>query len=288
MEEAAFPPDMPPEWQKAIRCAAAAARVVVLGATDMGKSTFIRQVAAAAGQEIRVIDLDPGQKMIGPPGTLTLGRLEPVRLERFVFLGSTSSSSIGRITRAGAELAAASDRFIANTSGFVRGRGARLQAATVATLEPDLIIEIAGDLQTNPVIGQMPAGVPLIRLLRSAAAARKSGSARKRLRQQAFDAALEHAATFSLSRATLRFEPGWPVQLVGRERPVCALADAGGTDISYGILLSAEESRLTLHALAPGGPVRRLRLGEMWAQPGADGRWQLQEKLSPAWIAEPA
>ena len=53
-------------------------RVLVLGAPDAGKSTFRGMLLAhAAGQSRRaaLLDADPGQKHVGPPACVTLGRM---------------------------------------------------------------------------------------------------------------------------------------------------------------------------------------------------------------------
>jgi hypothetical protein len=67
--------------------------------------------------------------------------------------------------------------------------------------------------------------------------------------------------------------------LSGERRPVCALADATGEDRALAILESADPLRVFTSAT---GPVARLRLGRMWAQPSPAG-WKLLEKLTPAW-----
>jgi hypothetical protein len=120
--------------------------VIVLGATDVGKSTFIRASLVAVANDTRLIDLDPGQKMLGAPGTASLGWLDGrggERLDRFVFLGSTSATMFSAIASAAAALAERSGPFIVNTSGFVQGLGARLQAMTMASIAPDPKIEPA-------------------------------------------------------------------------------------------------------------------------------------------------
>jgi polynucleotide 5'-kinase involved in rRNA processing len=51
-------------------------RVVVLGASDRGKSTFCRFLAqqlALADVGMSLLDADPGQKMLGPPACVTAG-----------------------------------------------------------------------------------------------------------------------------------------------------------------------------------------------------------------------
>ena len=86
---------LPPEWRDALARAGGCRRVLVLGATDMGKTSFIRAFFDRAGGDARLIDLDPGQKMIGAPGTVTRGR--PERVERLVFIGTTSASALSAI-----------------------------------------------------------------------------------------------------------------------------------------------------------------------------------------------
>ena len=69
---------LPPSWAAAIARIeeGLVRRVLVLGETDVGKSTFIRAAVSAVSQvgaPLPLIDLDPGQKMIGSPGTAALG-----------------------------------------------------------------------------------------------------------------------------------------------------------------------------------------------------------------------
>ena len=281
--------DASEQWAEAILRASEARRVVVLGATDMGKTSFIREVLAAVRRDMKLIDLDPGQKMIGPPGTVALGLLAMARVERFVFVGSTSASGIRAIARAAAELSSLASRtsaFIANSSGFVKGLGARLQAATVAALKPDLIVEIAADAEVPSLI---PARVPAasaIRLLRSPLARRKSASVRARLRQEAFEGALEQARLELLS-PTASFEPGRPASFAGSARPVCALADEIGVDVAYGILTDISGEGIAVLTAGPVDAARTVRLGRMWAEP-RDGSWRLLETLAPSWISDAA
>jgi polynucleotide 5'-kinase involved in rRNA processing len=66
--------ELPPEWEEALARAAAATRVAVLGPPDSRKPAFVAALAERR-PECRIIDLDPGQKMIGRPGTASLGRV---------------------------------------------------------------------------------------------------------------------------------------------------------------------------------------------------------------------
>nr|MDQ2686464.1 hypothetical protein [Armatimonadota bacterium] len=58
--------------------------VLLLGATDSGKTTFVwdaTQALLRAGRTVAVVDCDLGQSEIGPPGTLGVGFAEPTNLD---------------------------------------------------------------------------------------------------------------------------------------------------------------------------------------------------------------
>jgi polynucleotide 5'-hydroxyl-kinase GRC3/NOL9 len=70
-------PDLPHAWATAIRTVLrTASRTLVLGPVDSGKSTLCRlllEQARGAGRSVAILDLDLGQKLIGPPACVTLG-----------------------------------------------------------------------------------------------------------------------------------------------------------------------------------------------------------------------
>ena len=278
--------DIPAQWKEAIAALGAAGvrRIAVLGPADAGKTSFIRGLCASwPGVEApAVLDLDPGQKMVGPPGTAALGHsggAGGLECSRFVFVGSTSSIEMRRIWAAAARLGAA-EPFIANTSGFVLGPGVPLQAGTVAALAADAVVSIG--LEAPP----LPRGWrgELIRLQPSPLAQRKTAAARARIRQAAFGQHLG-LELLRLDRDLALLEPGPPRRWEDERRPVCCLADEAGEDMAIAMLEALDEERLWLRCAAPPRPVRTVRIGKMWAVPAAGG-WQLLEKLEPAW--EPA
>jgi polynucleotide 5'-hydroxyl-kinase GRC3/NOL9 len=277
------PLDLSPVWREAIARAAEAERVAVLGPTDAGKSAFIRTMAEAR-EDLRLIDLDPGQKMVGPPGTASLGRwsADGPLLERFVFLGSTSVGSFRALAQAAAALGEAAERrFVANTSGYVGGPGAAMQGMTLAALKPDLVVCIGEAPALEPVLARWPGAV---RLQRSPLATRKTEGFRRAVRQRAFAEALEGASVQVL--AGTGFVPEPPAAFVSDARPVCALADAGGEDLELGLLLGWDSGGANVLARGASRPVAALRLGKMWAQPHGEG-WKLLDRLSPAWEPPP-
>jgi polynucleotide 5'-kinase involved in rRNA processing len=261
-----------------------ARRVVVIGSTDVGKSSFIRagiDAVTAVGLPLPLIDLDPGQKMVGPPGTAAL---RAGRVERLVFIGSTSASEVAMIVSAASSLAAsAKDGFIVNTAGFVRGLGARLQSMTIAALQPDLIVALGGEEPLKPIL-DAHSDVAIVRIERAPFARRKSPSERARIRQAAFSAAMEVSEEVVLLSDALSFTPGRPAAFLDVARPVCALATTDGTVASVGILQEVGENTV-VWAKPPLSAVTVVQLGKMSAEPTPAG-WKLLEQLRPTWQQE--
>jgi polynucleotide 5'-hydroxyl-kinase GRC3/NOL9 len=246
----------------------------VLGATDAGKTSFIRALAEARAK-LSLIDLDPGQKMIGPPGTIGIGSLDA--LERFLFIGSTSASSLSAIWRGAETLARTRRSFVVNTAGFIKGIGARLQAGTIAAVRPDAIVLIGEGDGLQSVLAAHE-GMALIRVQRSAFARRKGMGERRRLRQAAFEEVLRGAERLAVPQAC--FSPAPPRLFESAARPVCALGDAAGRDFAYGLLLDTDP--VTMLVRERVGAAATIRLGKMWAEP-VEGGWRLLDTLRPAW-----
>jgi polynucleotide 5'-hydroxyl-kinase GRC3/NOL9 len=271
------------EWPQAMERIAVARRTLVLGATDVGKSSLIRLALEAEPDRLQLLDLDPGQKMVGPPGTVSTGSWngERLTLDRFIFHGSTSGSALGPLVGSARKLRGemGGSPLIANTAGFVKGFGARLQAATVQALEPDLIVAIAYGDELDPVL-QAAQGIPVLRLSPLPLARRKTPGQRRRIRQDALTGALAGADRLLIPPA-VRFWPSPPPPLTETARPICALASASGEDMRIAVLESNDEHGSTVYAARPSQQVATVKLGKMWAEPGPAG-WRLLDQLRPA------
>src|SRR3954447_17169286 len=84
-------PLVPPGWRAAVAAVTHAdvRRVMVIGAADVGKSTFCRILlgaARASGRTAALLDTDVGQKTVGPPACVTASEASGSRL---VFVGTT-------------------------------------------------------------------------------------------------------------------------------------------------------------------------------------------------------
>lgn len=148
--------DVPEAWREsAAAILQERSRVIlVLGATDAGKSSYCRFLArelVAAGERVAVVDSDIGQKNIGPPAAVTLARatgaVEPwaTAPEAFYFVGSPNP--VGRmlpLVIGTSRLVGVADApfVIVDTTGYVEGAGRVLKGYKIEALRPDLIVAI--------------------------------------------------------------------------------------------------------------------------------------------------
>ena len=146
--------------------------VMLIGGLDSGKSTLSKALLRAAldgGRRAAFLDGDVGQKVVGPPATVTLkmiravGDLEPEALETadaLSFVGSTSpeghllpvvtgvASLYRRALDEGAEFV------VVDTSGLVSGiYGQILKYHKVEVLRPDLVVGLQRGEELQPLLG---------------------------------------------------------------------------------------------------------------------------------------
>ena len=281
--------DLPPNWREtAERLARGADRVLIAGPRDTGKSSFTRvllHALAAAGRPALLLDADPGQKLVGPPGCVTLG--EPgadgaLLLRRLRFVGTTSATAAARIVDAAARLAPVDRQaaLVINTPGLVRGPGAALLRGIEHRLRVDAVVLVGRPGELEGLFGGRAA--PPVLLPSTAAVRRKSRAARALARRDAFAAHVAGAAPVLFDRARVRLVA--PPRLCLREpwaRPVCVLADGAGEDLGLGVLLGIEPGGMLVATAADPRAVAGIGLGEMWARPCAAG-WILLADLLPA------
>lgn len=283
--------DIPPSWRDAAARIATAGhrRVLILGATDVGKSSFLSFLAAALAEEARiaVIDADVGQKDLGPPACVTLGYLHraqalaAVAACRFAFVGDTDPlAGRGALLRGLAELAARARgrHVLVNTTGLVHGPGRALKAAEIAAAAPDLVVAIERAGELGPLLEQVWAGA-VLRLPASARARRKTAGEKRAGRRRAFAAYFAAARRWELplaDRVLTDLVPGCAGPL---DRPpeelrhlLCGLGDARGRGIGLGRIeaLQGEAGCLVLHSPVAPARICALTLGRLLVE--ADGR----------------
>jgi polynucleotide 5'-hydroxyl-kinase GRC3/NOL9 len=152
---------------------ASTARVAMLvGGLDSGKSTLGRSIARAGledGRAVAYLDADLGQKVIGPPTSVTLRQvrgledLEPASFSRpdaLYFVGATSPQGQLLPLVVGAELLLnraideGADLVVVDTSGLVSGvYGQILKYHKIELLQPDVVIGLQRGEELDPLLG---------------------------------------------------------------------------------------------------------------------------------------
>lgn len=216
-------------WEEAVELLAAQSGAVLLvGATDVGKSTLAVAAANAAlraGRRPAILDADLGQGEVSPPGTLGIVRLEEpvasladVKPRAMAFVGDTSPYghllSVVQGTRR--LLTHALDRkddvVFVDTSGLVLGRMAeKLKLTKLTVLSPSLVVvvERAGELErlTRLLAGQTTA--PVVRVRSAAEVRTKSPVYRRVQRANHFRRHFEHARAVDVNAGQVQVLDSW-------------------------------------------------------------------------------
>jgi polynucleotide 5'-hydroxyl-kinase GRC3/NOL9 len=223
---------VPDDWADAIEqiFRGSLHRLNVLGPTDAGKSSFCSALlidAARRARRVVLLDADVGQKVVGPPACVTLGRWDgALKLSSLAFVGTTDPLRGWRALLEGArrmiaETIQAVDLTLVNTDGLLTGPGVRLKRALLDVVEPHGVVILGSSISgTSPLNGIGPEGSALFPLTLSPHARRKGEGERRRARQEAFRRYFEGGVTWSLpieatddwSNLKGAFEPG---RLVG-------------------------------------------------------------------------
>lgn len=146
--------------------------VMLIGGLDSGKSTLSKALLRAAldgGRRAAFLDGDVGQKVVGPPATVTLklirdaGDLEPEAMataDALCFVGSTSPEGhlLPVVTGVASLYRRALDEgtefVVVDTSGLVSGiYGQILKYHKVEVLRPDLVVGLQRGEELQPLLG---------------------------------------------------------------------------------------------------------------------------------------
>jgi polynucleotide 5'-hydroxyl-kinase GRC3/NOL9 len=271
------PLHIPAEWAQAAEhvCRQVTRRALVLGARDVGKSTFCRFLADASLQASRgtaLLDTDVGQKMIGPPACVTMSDAHGLSL---AFVGTTNPVLGWRRLIDGMHRLVERtdvDFLIVNTSGLLAGPGQRLKAAKIDELRPDLLIVLGEDPVLEAIAGDRPA-LPVLRLPSSPGARRKTDGERRAARREAFRIYFAGATILRLERRmvqSMEADAALPAGLL------VGLSDER-TDLGLGLVVDSNDATLEVLSPVAGNGIRRivpglLRLDEHFSEMPAPGR----------------
>jgi polynucleotide 5'-hydroxyl-kinase GRC3/NOL9 len=256
--------------------------LLVVGAPDVGKSTFARYLyGRLCGAAVRAafLDGDPGQSALGPPTTMTLAFGEAGDV-CFPPQGQAYRSFVGAVTPQGhtfpllvgaarlvqAARAAGADAVIYDSSGLVdlAAGGVALKQVLVDLLRPSAVVAIQRGRELESLLAPLRRSqqVQVVDLRPSSAARRRDTSERRAYRAAQFAAYFRSGQSVEVdwSRMLVLPTPGFaPNRLV-------ALENRDGFVLGLGIVLDrdAKARRVMLHTpLGSLYGVDTLRLGDV-------------------------
>ena len=234
-------------------------RVLVVGSTDTGKSTFCTFLvnrSLKVRPEIAVIDADIGQSDLGPPGSVGLSTisspliaLENARVDAMVFVGETSPSPITeKVIESIAKLASrvpTDTPVIINTDGWVvDGEAVTFKVKMAGELRPDLVIALAEGRELDAMLDAIT--VPAIKIQVPKYIKARGREERRRLREYGYRRYLRGAIHKNFSLEKIKVDGLLAAGCEGGE--ILGFLDNDGFLLGIGILESLIRRRKILRA----------------------------------------
>jgi polynucleotide 5'-hydroxyl-kinase GRC3/NOL9 len=253
-------------------------KVVIVGATDVGKSTlstFLANGLLRNKISSRIVDADIGQADIGPPTTIgssnphayisSLGDLKPSAL---IFVGHTSPSRVQSKLLASIRRILNDDQHlltIINTDGWVLDpQAVTYKTELIEAIQPDLVLGIAISGELESIISKT--SVASMRIKAPAAALSRSASDRREIRKIAYRRFLDEGRVrgYSVREIKLKLPPDLtPIQFArtsGLSNLLVGLVDDRGFLLQIGVLLSLEKELVRVYS-RPTDPFEEIEVG---------------------------
>jgi polynucleotide 5'-hydroxyl-kinase GRC3/NOL9 len=275
--------DIPSAWEH-IELAGLRGTLMVIGAPDVGKSTFAQYlyrhcVKAAESRCVAYLDGDPGQSTLGPPSTMTLTVGEKGD-DAFPPRGPTWRSFVGAVSPRGhmlpvlvgaARLAQAAQEagaevVIYDTSGLVDPAqgGAALKLAKIDLLRPSTVFVIQRELELEPLLAPLRRShrVRVVDLHLSPAIRPRDSHARQAYRASQFARYFTTVHTLTVNWEQLAIVP--PPKFIYHR--LAAFEDAAGFTLGLGVIQVVDFRTRQATLLTPLQSLDRvdmLRLGDL-------------------------
>jgi polynucleotide 5'-hydroxyl-kinase GRC3/NOL9 len=279
---------IPPDWE-ALHPERLTGIILVVGASDRGKSTFVRWLVEQLLKwqpKAGWLDGDIGQSTLGVPSTMNLTVLErfeqtPSQLQGTFFVGATSPRGHMLPTLVGVELlkkravkeGAAS--LVIDTTGLVAedvGGGA-LKQWKIELLRPDAVIALQREGELEHILSplRLDRRIALYELPVAEAVVARSAEERAKRRQLLFRRYFENSRTLEINRRDLPVYGG-ATALSGR---LLSFQDDGGMTLALGTVRAQGRSGLDiLTPLCDPSTVAALRLGSIRLNPETGEEFQ--------------
>ncbi len=253
-------------------------KVMVIGATDVGKSTFCTYLANRMLEhslKVRVVDADIGQADIGPPTTIGssvptafLSSLVDLTPEAFIFIGHTSPRQVETKLIQGIQRLCSRDHdslTIINTDGWVLDPEAiSYKVKMIVATEPDFVVGLAAGTELQPILSLSRTHSLRIETAKEALA--RSRGDRRAIRSASYRRYLRGGATRTISLQGVSFLTliGFPSirGFASREFKglVVGLLDDEGFMLQIGIFMGLENDGLRVYCKSVEG-VRKIEFG---------------------------
>lgn len=266
-------PSIPTSWNEAAQIINQSSPkiVVIVGDVDSGKSTlstFLANELSKKMLKVAVVDADLGQADIGPPATVTGGRvnhsiidLQELQGEHSFFIGDTSPSIvpekvIGNISRLKDLMAMSADTVLVNTDGWVRDILAiHFKTELLSRIKPDLVVGLASNDEIDPLISNT--GFASLKLDRSPFAKTRTKADRKKAREVGYRRFLQnsHLVQYDLDQITVRMFNDTKQTIFANSMKyrglLTGLLDKNSEMINIGRLVRVRDDTLFVETCAP-------------------------------------
>ncbi len=281
LERADKPTEIPSSWEE-LDLSALSGTMMIIGPSDVGKSTFSRYVFTRLCKiypRVGYLDGDPGQSTLGPPGTMTLAMANngdetfPPRGRRWrKFVGSISpvGNMLAVLTCAARLLEAAREAgaqaIIYDTTGLVepaRG-GIHLKLAKIDLLRPAVLFALQRQQELKNLLLPLRRrqNILVLELSPSSAAQRRDPSVRKAHRTAQFSRYFTTASQLRVNWTKFAVLPAVRFSL----NRLVALEDGDGFTLGLGIVAQIDRFSRQVILHTPVDTVKGvevIRLGDL-------------------------
>ena len=243
-------------------------RILIVGATDVGKSTLSTFLANGLLKEqisCQIVDADIGQADIGPPTSVgsaitssflsSLVDLDPLAL---IFIGDTSPNHVQLKLLDGIRLISGYQKApltIINTDGWVLDHEAIIyKVKLIDAVRPDLVLGIAAGGELEPIMSKISA--MSMRIEAPTTILPRSQSDRRQIRTSGYRRFLNGGATRVYPTRAIRLELPIGVSSVETTRMsqlrnlIVGLLNDQGFLLQIGVLLSLDDNSLRVYSRA--------------------------------------